>query len=166
MKKHLLCAALMLGIGISGVGLAQDDSGSMPGLDMGQGPMFTEEQQAAMAETAKRWGLPEGTVKVSDCVPTMGEHWARLQDLPLGPIYGIKDDRLVFVELMPSQEMFAKGMSWVDALKTPKWFLKIDHVDIEFQPQGHEGYPIPHYDIHAYFVPHAEHLGYCLPPMP
>ncbi|WP_229684622.1 hypothetical protein [Deinococcus roseus] len=127
-------------------------------------PAPTEEQMAEMAQTAMQLGLPAGTIKISECVPTMGEHWARPQDLPLGPIYGVKDGKLVFVELMPSQEMFAKGMSWVDALKTPKWFLKINHVDIEFQPQGHEGYPIPHYDIHAYFVPHEEHLGYCLPP--
>jgi hypothetical protein len=28
--------------------------------------------------------LPPGTVKISPVVPGMGEHWAKLQDLPLG----------------------------------------------------------------------------------
>lgn len=38
---------------------------------------------------------------------------------------------------------------------------KIDHVDVEYHPKGHEGFPIPHYDIHAYYVSHAEHMKMC-----
>jgi hypothetical protein len=37
----------------------------------------------------------------------------------------------------------------------------IDHVDIEYEPHGHPGMAIPHYDIHAYYVGHAAHMGYC-----
>ncbi|GEM48462.1 hypothetical protein [Deinococcus cellulosilyticus] len=161
MKKLLLCATLLLGLAV-----AQDHSG-MDHSSMGQAPgmpTFTDEQKAEMAKVARRWGLPEDTVKVSDCVPTMGEHWVRLQDFPLGPIYGFMNGKMVFVEIMPSQADFAAGKSWLETLKTPKGYLKIDHVDFEFQPMGHEGYPIPHYDIHAYFVPHEEHMQYCLPP--
>lgn len=33
----------------------------------------------------------------------------------------------------------------------------IDHIDVEFVPKGHEGITVPHYDIHIYFVSHAEH---------
>ncbi len=120
-------------------------------LALGQGPN---------PEKAKRLGLPEGTVQVSACVPGMGEHWAQPSDLPFGPIYGVMGERLVFVEIMVAQSDFAAGKSWRDLLKPLKGYA-IDHVDVEFEPQGHEGYPVPHYDIHAYFVPHAEHLGYC-----
>lgn len=59
-----------------------------------------------------------------------------------------------------AQSDFTAGKSWRDHLK-PLRGHAIDHVDIEFEPQGHVGYPIPHYDIHAYFVSHQEHLGYC-----
>lgn len=108
----------------------------------------------------RQLGLPEGTVQISPCVPGMGQHWARPQDLPFGPIYGVMGERLVFVEVMIAQTDFAAGKSWEDVLKPLRGYA-IDHVDIAFEPQGHEGYTIPHYDIHAYFVPHAEHLAYC-----
>lgn len=108
----------------------------------------------------RQLGLPEGTVQISPCVPGMGQHRARPQDLPFGPIYGVMGERLVFVEVMIAQTDFAAGKSWKDVLKPLRGYA-IDHVDIEFEPQGHEGYTIPHYDIHAYFVPHAEHLAYC-----
>ena len=35
----------------------------------------------------------------------------------------------------------------------------IDHVDINWEAHGHHGFPVPHYDIHLYFVPHAEHMA-------
>ncbi|GEM47385.1 hypothetical protein [Deinococcus cellulosilyticus] len=159
MKKFLLTAALLFAT----QAFAQD---SMEGHPMPAPAAPTEEQMAEMAETAMRLGLPEGTIKISECVPGMGEHWARPQDLPLGPIYGVLDGSLVFVEIMPSHADFIAGKSWVDVLKTPKWFLKINHVDIEFLPQGHDGYPVPHYDIHAYYVSHDEHMGFCPPPAP
>lgn len=112
------------------------------------------------AQKAKALGLSEGTVQVSPCVPGMGEHWARPQDLPFGPIYGVKGEKVVFVEIMVSQADFAAGKSWTGVLRPLKGHA-VDHVDIEFVPKGHEGYEIPHYDIHAYFVPHEEHLRYC-----
>lgn len=154
--------ALMTCIALSMTAFAQDHG---EGHVMPTPPPPTEEQMAEMAATAQRLSLPPGTIKISECVPGMGEHWANPKDLPLGPIYGVHEGSLVFVEVMPAQSDFAEGKSWVDILKTPKWFLKVDHVDIEFQPQGHEGYPIPHYDIHAYFVSHEEHMAFCPPPM-
>ncbi|AZQ68644.1 hypothetical protein EF888_16805 [Silicimonas algicola] len=32
----------------------------------------------------------------------------------------------------------------------------IDQINIGFEPQGHEGFPVPHYDVHIYFIPAAE----------
>ncbi|GAB5602529.1 hypothetical protein FJNA_10540 [Thermus sp. FJN-A] len=108
----------------------------------------------------RQLGLPEGTVQISPCVPGMGEHWANPKDLPFGPIYGVVGDRVIFVEVMIAQSDLVAGKSWTNLL-SPFRGHRIDHVDIEFQPHGHEGYEIPHYDVHAYFVPHAEHLAYC-----
>lgn len=112
------------------------------------------------AQKAKALGLPEGVVQVSPCVPGMGEHWAKPQDLPFGPIYGVMGEKVTFVEIMVSQADLAAGKSWTEVLRPLKGHA-IDHVDIEFLPKGHEGYEVPHYDIHAYFAPHPEHLRYC-----
>lgn len=117
---------------------------------------------AAAASKARKLGLPAGVIQITPCVPGMGEHWANPRDLPFGPIYGVMNDRVVFVEVMIDQKDFAAGKSWTDQLK-PVAGRKIDHVNIEFQPAGHEGFEVPHYDVHAYFVPLAEHNAYCLP---
>lgn len=105
-------------------------------------------------------GLPAGAQQLSPCIPGMGEHWGNPKDLPLGPFYGVYEGKIVFTEIMIDQKAFAAGSSWTDQLK-PIAGHAIDHVDIEFEPHGHPGYPIPHYDIHAYYVPHAVHMAYC-----
>ncbi|MGA8532895.1 MAG: hypothetical protein WB615_02165 [Candidatus Tumulicola sp.] len=115
---------------------------------------------AAAIAAAPPAGLPAGVQQVSPCVPGMGEHWANPKDLPFGPIYGVYNGKVVFTEVMIDQTAFAAGKSWTDQLK-PIAGHTIDHVDIEFQPKGHPGYEIPHYDVHAYFVPHAVHTAYC-----
>ena len=120
----------------------------------------TQEELRAMQERAATLGLPEGVVQLTPCVPGMGEHWANPAHMPFGPIYGVVGDEVVFVEIMPSQEQFARGESWLEVL-VPLPGKTIDHVDIEFLPHGHEGYEVAHYDIHAYFVTHAEHTAFC-----
>ena len=39
-----------------------------------------------------------------------------------------------------------------------------DRIDVGFVPEGHEGLEVPHWDVHIYFVRHAEHLT--IPPEP
>ncbi len=105
-------------------------------------------------------GLPAGVQQLSPCVPGMGEHWANPKDLPFGPIYGVYHGQVVFTEIMIDQKAFAAGKSWSEQLK-PVAGHSIDHVDVDFQPHGHPRYTVPHYDIHAYYVPHAVHMAYC-----
>jgi hypothetical protein len=122
----------------------------------------TDVDLQAMHERAAELGLPEGVIQLTPCVPGMGEHWANPGEMPFGPIYGVLGDEVVFVEIMPSQAHFAQGESWLEVLM-PLPGKAIDHVDFEFVPFGHEGYEVPHYDIHAYFVTHAEHTAFCPP---
>ncbi len=122
----------------------------------------TPEQMQAMAEKAAQLGLPEGVIQGSPCVPTMGEHWADPKNMPLGPIYGVVGDEVVFVELMPAQAYFADGQSWDEVLVPPAG-QTVNHVDFTYLPEGHPGYEVPHYDIHAYFVSHSEHMAFCPP---
>jgi len=114
--------------------------------------------------TAYVLDLPDGTVQMTPSVPGMGEHWANPAEMPTGPIYGVENGKLVFIEQMLPQSDFAAGKSWVNilgmkGLPSPA----VQHTDIEFQPHGHEGMEIPHYDLHHYFVTHEEHLSYGLP---
>ena len=104
--------------------------------------------------------MPADALLVSPCVRGMGEHWANPKNLPLGPIYGTYRGKPVFSEIMIDKKAFAAGKSYLDLLK-PLPGYTIDHVDVEFVPYGHAGYPIPHYDLHAYYVPHAVHEAFC-----
>jgi hypothetical protein len=105
-------------------------------------------------------GIPPSAMLVSPCVKAMGEHWANLKDLPFGPIYGVYQGKPVFTEIMIDKKAFAAGKSFVGVLK-PLPGYTIDHVDIQYVPYGHAGYPIPHYDVHAYYVAHAMHMTFC-----
>ncbi len=103
--------------------------------------------------------LPEGSIKVSETVPAMGEHWANPQagELPIGPFYGVHEGKLVFLEYMIDQNDFEQGKNHVN-LKGMKGVPSpaVVQADIEFQPEGHPGFETPHYDIHLYFISDAE----------
>ena len=112
-------------------------------------------QQSARSPLA--WTPPPGVVQVSECVPTMGEHWANPDDLPMGPIYTVYNGNLMSIEYMPSQAEFVLGKSWQDlTFHYLGQRLEIDHANIDFQPHGHEGFEVPHYDMHFYLVTYAE----------
>ncbi|MET3699106.1 hypothetical protein SAMN05877753_101188 [Bacillus oleivorans] len=115
--------------------------------------------------------LPDGTIGLegndvyAPGVPGMGQHWANPADLPTGPIFGVEDGKLIFIEQMISKEFFVNGETIVDipgmkGVPSPP----IVHTDIELVPNGHPGFEIPHYDIHHYFVTHEEHLQFSMPP--
>lgn len=95
--------------------------------------------------------LPASVIQVSPVVPGMGEHWADPADLPLGPIYCVYNGKVVCLEFMIAQEDFAKGESW-PVLAGIDGLPPVNHLNVGFEPNGHEGYEIPHYDIHMYFL--------------
>jgi len=103
--------------------------------------------------------LPEGSIKVSDTVPAMGEHWGNPQagELPIGPFYGVHNGKLVFLEYMIGQDDFEQGVNHVNlngmkGVPSPE----VVQVDVEYQPAGHPGFEAPHYDIHLYFISDEE----------
>ena len=109
---------------------------------------------------AKPKGLPSDVGPVGGCIPAMGYHYVNSKKWPFGPIYGYYEGKPVFTEIMPSKKQFDSGMNVDDMLK-PLPGYRIDHVDIWYETSGHPGYLTPHYDIHAWYVPHAEHMKYC-----
>lgn len=98
--------------------------------------------------------LPKGTIKLTPPIPQMGEHWANPKDMPLGPIYGVYNGKLVFFEYMPAKDL-DKTIHDVPGNLVPLP-TKIDHFDIDWNPKGHEGYEVPHYDMHLYFISREE----------
>lgn len=105
-------------------------------------------------------GLPSDVVPFLGCIPTMGYHYANPKNWPFGPIYGWYKGQVTFTEVMVGQNLFAKGESWSGVLK-PLPGHQIDHVDIWFEPHGHPGYTIPHYDIHAWYIPASQYMYFC-----
>ncbi|MCP8971078.1 hypothetical protein [Ectobacillus ponti] len=103
--------------------------------------------------------LPKGVIQITPMVAGMGEHWADPADMPHGPIYGVIDDKLVFVEQMIEQSAFVNGTTinnipGMKGLPSPS----VNHTDIQFEEYGHTGFETPHYDIHHYFDSHTDHL--------
>jgi hypothetical protein len=95
-------------------------------------------------------GIPADALLVSPCIAGMGEHWADPKNLPLGPIYGVWQGKPVFTEIMVSVKQLQQGFSYANIHALPGY--AIDHIDFNFEPNGHEGFPVPHYDLHAYYV--------------
>jgi len=146
LRRYALAAFLLAITGATAIGAPSSASPGMPPL-----PPQPKVRPA---------GMPAGAVMISPCVYQMGEHWAALKDLPFGPIYGTYNGKIVFTEVMIDRKAFEAGKNWSDLLK-PLPGYTIDHVDIWFEAHGHQGYPIPHYDLHAFYVPHAVHMKYC-----
>ncbi len=115
--------------------------------------------------------LPSGTVQLTPAIPGMGEHWANPEDMPLGPIYLVYQEEVIGIEYMYSQDMLGEvsiptpeGVETFYELANLGVNHRLDHFDVGFMPHGHEGFDGPHWDIHAYYVSHAEHLA--IPPAP
>jgi hypothetical protein len=104
-------------------------------------------------------GIPASAVMLSPCVATMGEHWGTLKDMPVGPIYGVYQGKPIFSEIMVTVTQLQQGFAWANLRALPGY--SIDHVDFRFEPNGHPGMPVPHYDIHAYYVTPAVQAAIC-----
>lgn len=126
MKKLLLVTAFW---GLTGAAFAQSAYEALPSADT----------------------LPGDVIQVSPTVPGMGEHWANPATLPLGPIYCVHEGKIVCLEFMIAQEDFTSGKSW-PALSGMQGLPPVNHMNIGFEPQGHEGFTVPHYDIHLFFL--------------
>lgn len=126
MKKLLLAALLA---GTTGTAFAQSAYQGLPGVET----------------------LPADVIQISGIVPGMGEHWANPATLPLGPIYCVHEGKIVCLEFMMAQDEFVAGKSW-PALAGMDGLPPVNHTDIGFQAHGHEGFEVPHYDIHMYFL--------------
>ena len=107
--------------------------------------------------------LPKEAVKLSEVVPETGERWGIPKDWPFGPIYLVYQGKVIGIEYMmsendlesnpitlPSGEMLGKTFT----MSTMGQMM--DHTELTYMPKGHAGHPIPHYDVHMYFITKEE----------
>ena len=83
MKRFAIVSAFALAMSVPGVALAAQSGMELPP----QPPVHPS-------------GIPGDAMLLSPCVATMGEHWANLKNLPMGPIYGTWEGKPVFTEIM------------------------------------------------------------------
>ncbi len=118
---------------------------------------------ACGAPAAAKMELSKDAQKLSDVVPAMGEHWANPAQLPLGPIYLVHKGEVIGLEYMWTEDMMQAvsiptpaGPEEFSALVPLPVGVTVNHVDIAFMPHGHEGFEVPHRDIHMYFITQEE----------
>jgi|Deesub1362A_J573_1020465.scaffolds.fasta_scaffold00005_188 hypothetical protein len=103
--------------------------------------------------------LPNEAIKLSEVVPGMGEHWAIPSDLPFGPIYLVHEGKIIGIEYMIHEdELESNPITLPSGEVIGRPFImstlgqKINHVELNYLPQGHAGDEEPHYDLHMYFI--------------
>jgi hypothetical protein len=142
---------------VLGVGSALAQTAPAPAMPPGMTPEIMQMMKTLGKMNPK--GLPRGLVPESGCMPAMGYHYAKGSDFPFGPIYGYYEGKPTFTEFMPSVKQFTAGFDVNEIKPLPGY--KIDHIDIWYEKNGHPGMTVPHYDIHAWYVPHSEHMKFC-----
>lgn len=149
-------------------------------------PPVRKTVEKPVVQEASDLTLPSDAVKISECVPYMGEHWVQLESLPRGPIYATHGGKVIGVEYMfattdiPGNELahmspqegqkYAQenNLTFGDILKQsipdhidmPANMGQIKTWDIEWAPP-HVGFVEPHYDVHFYFVDKSELENIC-----
>lgn len=141
-------------------------------------------QQSMQAPNKKDIPLPPDAVKISECVPYMGEHWVQPQNIPGGPYYVVYQGKVVSLEYMFKEEDIpgekVAKLSFPDYIKylkdnnyTLAEAIKVndraysllkgyeyDSVHIAWTAP-HAGFTVPHIDMHIYLIPEAELDNVC-----
>ncbi len=113
----------------------------------------------------KKITLSDDWIIEGPVIPMMGQHAVNPDNMPLGPILLLgKEGSLIGIEYMFTKEMMDEmglqnGEETILTLQglpvsIPELGIEahVQHINIEYLPQGHEGFTVPHYDIHIYFV--------------
>jgi hypothetical protein len=126
--------------------------------------------------------LPKNLVKISGCLPYMGEHWIEPQNIPRGPYYVTYNGKITAIEYMYKPEeipgqtvataspsglikyMQDNKISYADLFKNNFVFdisgLKVKFMELTWSPP-HAGFITPHYDMHYYFISKEESEKIC-----
>ena len=113
--------------------------------------------------------LPEGAIKVSDCIPNMGYHYiTKTSDKEYGPFLLVtKKNKVIGVEYMADKDMYTaipKTDPPVEVVlkNSPMFGWKFDHTEFSHAPKGHEGLLVDHIDVHNYTVTADQQKQACI----
>lgn len=132
------------------------------GLDSRSARSEISELQAKVADLDKNeHELPEGLIKVTECIPNMGFHYIDPNNDPrLGPIYLVSNDgKLIGYEFMfdasmmtfiPNQEIALEVLLTDGPIDLHDW--QYNSIEFSRSPEGHPGYEQDHFDVHLYTV--------------
>lgn len=100
-------------------------------------------------EVPKEITLPADAVQVQACANNKGTLYTKPADIPLGPVYMVRNGKVIGIEFMLNKDEFLGGQSYkfLSVLG-----MKIDHFNLGLLSQGHEGNPVPHYHLDLYNV--------------
>jgi hypothetical protein len=99
--------------------------------------------------------LPKGYVQVSPLIPMLGEHY---DDEPVGTVphgegYAGYKGRIIAMEFLMTPEEFVQGKTWKNLRTEPSvQFPPVDHIDVDYDPQGHGAWHVPLYMLRVYYV--------------
>ena len=122
-----------------------------------------DDSEKATAELS----IPSDAIKLSECVPNMGEHHANPADMPFGPIYLVDKGKVIGIEYMMHEDELEGNILDIGGHKTgkpivmPAFDIAFDHVELNYNPEGHEGDEEAHYDLHMYLVSSEEQAKAC-----
>lgn len=165
MKRLALSILMMVTFALTLLGAAPASAtesakaGAMPPLPPGVTPAMFK-MMMTPAGPMHPAGMPPGFQPLHGCIPTMGYHYWNPKIGLTGPLYGWYKGKLTFTEWMPTPKQLKATM--FDDILRPLPGYKLDHVDI-WPTRGHPSMMFPHYDIHAWYVSHDEHMKYCNP---
>lgn len=121
------------------------------------------------AKQAKTHVLPEGAIKLSECIPNMGAHYlAKGADPEYGPFLLVnKAGQVIGTEFMASVDMYSPIPGVVPPVSvlmkdSPLYGWEYDHAELSHTPQGHEGFEKDHIDFHIYTVTPDEKKQACV----
>jgi hypothetical protein len=112
--------------------------------------------------------LPEGAVKVSDCVPSMGVHYIlKDSDPEYGPFVVTNNKgKVIGIEYMAAGDMYTNipntdpPVALVEK-NSPVFGWKINHAEVSHLPKGHPGLTRDHVDVHLFTVSMEEEMNAC-----
>ena len=97
--------------------------------------------------------LPPGYAQISPMIPMLGEHYGRgkVGSMPFDPVYCAYKGKVTCIEYLLSPADFASGKSW-KSLPGLEGLPPVDHIDIDYEPNGHGDWPMSLYDLRIYFI--------------
>ncbi len=111
----------------------------------GNKPALTTNTQTQSDEIV----LPKDADKVEECVDHKGALYVRSQDIPVGPMYMVQNNKVIGLEYLLNQDQYTQGRDYPN-LQTLN--MHINHMRVTFSPVQMQGNSSSQYHLDLYLV--------------